>query len=164
MIEGSIGEWLTRATIWVAMGLWAAAMVWPKRGSVTKWLWTTALVSYLVHIVLAYQHFYEWSHRVAWEVTARDTEAVTGLDSGVGLLINFAFAGILAFDLAGQWRTGQRKGATWINGLILFLILNGAVVFGEGAVRLYGVALITGVLMVLGFRLLSTKGGGPSRS
>ncbi len=155
-----MGEWLTRATIWVAMGLWCVAMVLPPRRELqSRWLWMAALVTYGAHILLAYQHFYQWSHQVAWEATARDTEATVGFDSGVGLLINFAFAAVLAVDLAIQWCTRERKGGAWINGLVLFLILNGAVVFGEGPVRIYGVILLVFTGIAFWFRKESFKAG-----
>ncbi|MEM9280244.1 MAG: hypothetical protein AAGA96_00320 [Verrucomicrobiota bacterium] len=138
-----LGHILTQVTIWIAMGLWSVAMGFPSgRFRFARWLWTVALISYGAHIVLAYQHFYDWSHRVAWEATALDTKETTGFDSGVGLLVNFAFALLLAIDVGEQWRHGKRRGTVWVNGLVLFMVLNGAVVFGEGPVRAYGIGLL----------------------
>ena len=150
-----MGELITRATIWMAMGLWCGAMLLPPRlVSLDRWIRGVGLIVYLAHILFAYRFFYDWSHQVAWEETAKDTEATVGIASGFGLLVNFAFAGILLVDQVIQFRTGRRKGGRWIDGLILFLVLNGAVVFGEGSVRVYGVVLLGIVFVVLGARRL----------
>jgi len=133
-------EWLTRATIWLAMAAWTAAILLARRPNPARIVWTAALVAYLLHIVLAYAAFYEWSHRIAWEQTALDTARVTGWRSGIGLIVNYAFAAALAVDLARQWR-GHRA-SSWIVGLVVFMIVNGAVVFGEGPVRWFGIALL----------------------
>jgi len=133
-------QWLTRATIWLAMTAWAAAILLARQPRRARAAWTGALVAYLLHIVLAYAAFYEWSHRIAWEQTALDTARVTGWHSGIGLVVNYAFAAALAVDLARQWR--GHPASPWIVGLVVFMILNGAVVFGEGPVRWYGIALL----------------------
>ena len=154
-----MGEWLTRATIWIAMGLWCGAMVMPAgKALAVKWLWTVALVVYGAHILVAYQHFYQWSHQMAWEATAADTAATVGFDSGVGLLVNFVFALILLVDVVIPWRTGRRRGAAWIDGLILFMILNGAIVFGEGAVRIYGIFLLALTGLAVASRRIKSRG------
>jgi len=133
-------QWLTRATIWLAMSAWTAAILLARQPRRARAAWTGALVAYLLHIVLAYAAFYEWSHRIAWEQTALDTARVTGWRSGIGLIVNYAFAAALAVDLSRQWR-GHRA-SSWIVALVVFMILNGAVVFGEGPVRWYGLGLL----------------------
>lgn len=136
-------ETLTRATIWLAMGAWTCGIClgWRKNKQAARCLWTLGLFSYLVHILCAYEAFYQWSHGIAWESTARDTGAVTGFNSGVGLLVNYAFGALLAVDLFSQWNNGERKWARFVDGLVLFMIINGAVVFGEGPVRWLGCLL-----------------------
>jgi hypothetical protein len=148
-----MGEFLTRAAIWLAMGLWTLAMTRSRhRAGAARWFWTAGLAAYVVHILLAYGSFYGWSHRIAWETTARDTAETVGLDSGFGLLVNFAFAAVLAADVVVQWRTGVRKAGGWIDAFVLFLILNGTVVFGEGAVRWYGGLLLVSICIVRCYR------------
>lgn len=139
-------QWLTRASIWLAIAAWAAAILLYKNPRRARAVWAGALVAYLLHIGLAYAVFYEWSHRIAWEQTALDTARVTGWHSGIGLIVNFAFAAALAVDLARQWR-GHRA-SPWIVALVVFMILNGAVVFGEGPVRWYGLSLLCGLACV----------------
>jgi len=131
---------LTLAAIWLAMGAWTAAML--VRGRSARWLWTVGLAVYGVHVIGAYGAFYGWSHVEAWRQTANDTAEVVGVRTGVGLLINHAFGLVLAIDVFSQWGRDRRWAPRWVNGLVVFLMVNGAIVFGEGAVRGYGALLI----------------------
>ncbi|MDF1862847.1 MAG: hypothetical protein P1U87_21705 [Verrucomicrobiales bacterium] len=147
-------ETLTLATVWLAMGAWTCGIClgWDTSKQVARGLWTLGLLSYLVHILCAYEAFYQWSHEIAWESTARDTEEVTGFDSGVGLLVNFAFGALLAVDLFSQWQKGERKWARFVDSLVLFMIVNGAVVFGDGPVRWFGVFLTLAIGITICYR------------
>ena len=133
---------LTLATIWSAMLAWTLAILFRVRGA-----WTLAFVLYIVHILAAHESHYAWSHEVAYTETARQTADATGWDSGVGLYFNYAFAAILAFDLVIQWRYRSRKFPRTIDGLVFFMIFNGAVIFGSGPVRWFGVLLCTAILV-----------------
>lgn len=154
MIEDTTGDFLTRATIWFAMFAWTGGIVIQGggRARLSRGFWTAGLSLYVVHIFLAYSEFYQWRHRVAWESTARDTLEMTGMDSGFGLLVNYAFALVLSADLLRQWKEGERKGARWIDGLVIFMIVNGAIIFASGSVRWFGVALIVSILCALVWR------------
>lgn len=155
----------TQVTIWLAMALWCLAMIWPRGSSrVARVLSSLGFVAYAAHIFSAYAGHYAWSHRIAWEETARDTRETVGIDSGIGLIVNFAFLLVLATDLVFQWWSGRRRGAPWIDGMILFLILNGAVVFGEGAVRIYGVILLLVTIIGILARFLRGRGNSAGSS
>jgi membrane-bound metal-dependent hydrolase YbcI (DUF457 family) len=132
--------WLTRLSILLAMAAWCAAVVLAEHPRRARAVWTGALAAYLVHIVSAYASVYGWSHRVAWEMTASDTERVVGWRSGIGLAVNYAFAAALAVDLVRQWR--GRPASPWIVAFVVFMILNGAVVFAEGSTRRIGIFLL----------------------
>ena len=151
VIEESTGDFLTRATIWLAMLAWTGGIVMQGRGRgrLFRGFWTTGLSFYLIHICFAYSEFYQWSHRVAWDSTARDTLEMTGVDSGFGLLVNYALVLVLAIDVFLQWKVGDRRGARWIDGLVIFMIVNGAIIFGSGSVRWFGAALIASILTAL---------------
>lgn len=159
MIDASTGDFLTRATIWFAMLVWTGGIVIPGEGRarLSRWFWTAGLLLYVIHIFFAYSEFYQWSHRVAWESTARDTLEMTGMDSGFGLLVNYAFALVLAIDVFRQWKEGGRKGAPWIDGLVIFMIANGAIVFASGPVRWLGTALLASILCALLWRRLRVR-------
>jgi hypothetical protein len=139
-----IVEWATRATIWLAMSSWVAGIAF--RGHRSRAFWTAGAVFYLLHILFAYAGFYDWSHRIAWEKTAADTAEATGFRTGVGLLLNFLFAAWLGFDLWNQWTRSVRKWRKTTEGLVLFFIVNGAIVFGDGPVVLFGIFL-TGIIL-----------------
>jgi hypothetical protein len=159
VIEVLTGDLLTRATIWLAMLSWTGGIVSGAGGRArfSRGLWTVGLLIYAFHICFAYSEFHQWSHFVAWESTARDTLEMTGMDSGVGLLVNYAFALVLAIDVFRQWQKGRRKGAGWIDGLVIFMIVNGAIIFGSGPVRWFGAGLIAVILWVLVCRRLSVR-------
>jgi hypothetical protein len=139
-------EFTTRAAIWFAMLAWTWAMILPF--SRARLAWSLGFVAYLVHIVLAVAVFYEGSHAVALAETARQTLEKTGWPSGAGLWVNYALALVLALDLAWQWSGRAQWQRPWVNGFVLFMILNGAVVFGSGPVRIFGAILLLVPLVV----------------
>ena len=138
-----MAAFLTQATIWIAMLAWTIAILRSGR----LW-WTIGLASYLFHILAAFESHYHWSHEIALSETAHQTAEVTGWKSGVGLYFNFAFFAILAVDLIVLYLRGRRPFPKSVEGLVFFMILNGAVVFGDGAVRIYGAALFVGIVVV----------------
>ncbi|MAS93321.1 MAG: hypothetical protein CMO55_09000 [Verrucomicrobiales bacterium] len=140
------GELITRASIWLAMLCWTAAII--SRGKPSaKWYWAAGFDIYCLHILFAYGVFYEWSNETAWDQTAQQTAEVTGLETGVGLIVNFTFAAILLFDVIQQWR-GRKTFRNLVDAFVIFMIVNGAIVFGHGPVRVYGAALILALVLV----------------
>ncbi|NNE92730.1 MAG: hypothetical protein HKN23_13870 [Verrucomicrobiales bacterium] len=137
-------QFFSKIAIWLAMLGWVAAIIVPGK----KWLWTGALVAFGVHVVTAFHGFYGWEIETALEETAEQTEAVTGWRSGMGLWVNFAFLGILAVDLVLRYARKGGPGRIWerlIAGLVIFMIVNGAVIFASGPVRWFGIVLLAGL-------------------
>lgn len=134
----------TYLTIFFAIICWGVALV--TVAGTARFAWTAGLLLYLTHIVFAFDAFYDWSHDVAIEVTAKETAAVIGLETGFGLWVNYAFGLILALDVWQQWRAGTRRYALAIDWIVIFMIVNGAIIFADGITRLYGVVLITVVI------------------
>lgn len=149
-----MGSFATTASILVAMSGWTVALVGP--GSWARLAWTFGLAAFLIHVGFAFGFFYAWSHETALAETARQTEEVVGVESSVGLWVNYAFTAILALDVLQQWRSGTRRFATAIDWLVIFMIVNGAVVFADGFVRLYGLVIIA---FILTFRLKRARRG-----
>ncbi len=151
-----MGEILVRATIWLAVAGWAVGAgwwwfgrgAWPGGESLAFGLWSAGLILFLAHVILAYGVFYGWSQAVAYEETARQTHEVTGWRSGMGLWWNYAFGLVWLGDFLVWWRLRRdvRPVASWrsgwghriAHGFMAFMVLNGTVVFGQGAVRWYG--------------------------
>ena len=137
------GELITRASIWLAMAGWTLAII--SRGKPPAiWIWAASFDLYSLHILFAYGVFYEWSNKIAWNHTANQTAEAIGVNTGIGLAINFVFLAILLTDIVLQWR-GKHCCRNFIDGLVLFMIVNGAIVFGHGPVRAFG-ALLLGIV------------------
>lgn len=157
-------EILTRVSIWLSVGCWAWGVAALLRGRVaegTRRAWTLGVVFYLVHSGAAFAGSYEWSHAVAIEETARQTLEATGFDSGMGLWLNYAFGLIWLLDAASWWilgtgrYLGRPRSIQWVvHGFMAFMILNGTVFFGHGAVVYFGalVFLVLAMLIVRSFR------------
>src|SRR5437867_232780 len=106
----SLGELLTRATVWVALTLYAtgemvrlSARERPRWETVARWLWTGGCLAYLAHAAAAFEFFHAWSHAAAYADTARQTEAKFGLHWGGGLWFNYFFTGIWLADVLWWW-------------------------------------------------------------
>ena len=80
------GEWLTRTTVWVALALYVASesvnTVWRARRSAALawWLGAVGCLFFLAHVACAFHYFHDWSHVMAYESTAQQTEMLETLD------------------------------------------------------------------------------------
>ena len=149
-----LAEFLTRVTIWLALGLYTSSQVGYRRGLEAGFRasalgWTL----FLAHVVLAFDAHYAWSQATAYAQTAAQTEELTGLDWGGGLYVNYLFGLVWLGELA-WWRRdapGYRARPRWVElavrGFFLFMIVNGAVVFVDGPQRWLGVAIVAALLM-----------------
>ena len=149
------GEFLTRATIWITIVAYAVGSVIfaLSRGrsrwdSATRLIWTIAVASLIAHFICAYQFYHHWSHDSAYIDTARQTEAVTGLNWGGGLFINYAFIILWTIDVSWWWLRGLSSYrmrpwpvvAVW-HGFLIFILFNATVVFKDGVVRWAGLGI-----------------------
>ncbi len=138
--------------IWIAMAAWTVAMAsWylSKNGKIQNTFWMIGLMAFGVHIWSAFDGFYGWSLDTALDETARLTEEVTGWRSGVGLWVNFAFFAALAADFAMRvFREGGvcAKQNRIVEILVIFMMINGAIVFADGPVRWFGIVLLVGLV------------------
>ena len=155
------GELLTRATVWLALGLYVGSelvkVVRANRGAnaLAWWLNAAGCGFFLAHVGFAFQHFYQWSHAVAYADTVRQTRELTGWNFGGGLYINYIFALVWIGEVlrARLWQSSEaRKSIVWcIRGFFLFMIFNGAFVFVRGHIRWFGLFLC--ILLVGGWCL-----------
>ena len=154
----SLGELLTRSTIWITIVLYTAGSVLiaisslsrrqRKRDSLARIVWTMAGLALIAHVACAFQFYHNWSHESAYRETARQTNEVVGLNWGGGLFINYLFTIGWIIDLAWWWRSGldsyrQRAWppvAAW-HGFLIFIIFNATVVFAESAIRWVGLGI-----------------------
>jgi len=147
---------ISKIAIWAAMFGWVAAMaswyVFPQNKRIANGWWLLALVVFAIHIATAFHGFYEWSFRIALDETARLTEDVTGWRSSIGMWVNFAFFAALAADFSmrifregGVCKTQNRV----VEVLVIFMIVNGAIIFADGPVRRFGISLLVGLVVVI---------------
>ncbi len=111
-------------------------------------LWTIGCVFYIVHVVSAFDVFFQWSHTKAYEETALRSMAVTGYRAGWGIWLNYLFGVVWLVDtvwwyFAGDERYRKRNALSFwlLHGFILFMMFNGAFVFVERWARWPGLVL-----------------------
>src|SRR5579862_2549129 len=101
------GEILTRWTVRVAVVLYVASLA--TRGYSPHWsrvAWTVGCLTYLLHVVCAFEYYHHWSHDEAYAFTAQQTATVVGLDWGGGLYLNYAFTLVWLADVVWWWTVG----------------------------------------------------------
>ena len=144
------GDFLTRVTVAAATLSYAGAE-WlrfrrPAAWHAARLAWTAAAMLTLAHVAAAFQFHHAWSHRAALSSTASQTAALTGLEWGGGLYINYAFLLLWATD-AAYWWIDPPGYASMPPALVtarafvfFFMFFNGAVVFAHGPTQLLGIA------------------------
>lgn len=146
-----VGELLMRVTISASVAAYAGAeYLWYRRRRdafrLRAVLWTAAAALCILHSALAFHVRHGWSHEAAVRQTAAQTAAVTGLDWGGGVFVNYAFLALWAADVAWLWTSpaSYLRRTAVMNALasafFLFVIFNGAVVFAAGPARVVGMA------------------------
>ena len=142
-------------TIWIALALFVLGEVFKPRaraglpGGRLAWVISAAgIVIAIAHVVLAMDVRHGWSHAAAVAATARQTEAVYGLDWGGGYVANYLFVAAWAAELIA-WRMAPARYLAWsgwgrvvLRAFYLVMIANAAVVFAGGMRRLAGAALL----------------------
>ncbi len=156
------GEWLVRASIWMALLCYPAgplaALLEGHRARLARWIWSLGCLAFLAHAASSFQVFYDWSHATAVSETARQVREVTGRDIGAGIYFNYLVTLVWFVDAAWWWRdeAGYRQrpklAVLLAHGFFLFMIFNATVIFETGPVRLLGLA----VVILGGFGVLKT--------
>ncbi len=142
------GELLTRLSVWLALAAAAASlgMQLSRRAWIpgARWAWTVGCAFFVLHVLCAFAYYHAWSHRAAYQETARQTGELTGFYWGGGLFLNYLFAMLWVIDALAWWRAPageprwpRRWLAAW-HGFFVFMLFNGTVVFGSGPVRWFG--------------------------
>lgn len=148
-----VGEMLTRNTVRLSLAWYAAALLLMLRlvprdwhaatrvGALARWCWTWALVTFLVHLVMAFHYYHHWSHAHAFERTRQ----VSGV--GEGLYVSYLFTVLWTADVLFWWLSPARYAArpAWVDRTLhcfmLFVTFNSMVVFEAGLIRWAGLAM-----------------------
>jgi hypothetical protein len=120
--------------------------------------WTGGCVCLWLHLGAAFHFYHDWSHRAAYEDTARDTAVAIGAPLGEGVYLNYLFVAVWTADAISWWRRGplaplvRPAWHNWlVHGYLLFIVFNATVTFGEGALRWIAAGMF-GALAALAWR------------
>jgi hypothetical protein len=155
----SLGEWLTRSTIWLALLLYLSSELMKRlqreqpSSVAARWLNSVGCVAFLLHVACAFQFYHHWSHSAAYVETARYTEALVGWNFRAGLFVNYVFGFVWLGEVIWSWigldgylrRTSSIT--LLVRGFFFFMILNGAFVFVKGPMQWLGLALCIALIV-----------------
>jgi len=142
-------EMMTVWSVRIALLLYVAALFSWLLGEeswkqVTRGLWSAGLLFYLVHVAAAFHFVHGWSHDRALLETARQTEELVGVASGLGLWLNYLFTVVWTADVVWWFRDEEsyRLRPRWVtvstHAFLAFMFFNGALVFAQGFPRWVG--------------------------
>lgn len=149
-------ELALRATIWLSVLAWASSEVLRRAGAdrrdAARALYTAGAVLLIAHTAAAFQWRHGWSHAAAFDATAARSASVTGFASGAGIYLNYLMAALWLADAAWWWLRPRayvsRSRAVDLSmfGFLVFMIVNGAIVFAVGPMRVAGAAAVAAAL------------------
>jgi len=146
-------------------------------------IWTAGCGLFVVHVACAFHFYHHWSHQAAWQKTADETRLLIGVAFGDGIYFSYLFLVLWVADVVWLWSfrspatigslhfrsarsatavpphiAGRRRTPTWrlaVHGFLLFIAVNGAIIFEGGVTRAVGVPvvlLLTGLAVWRAFR------------
>lgn len=104
--------------------------------------YTAGLTFLMMHLLAAFGRVHGWEHAAAWQHVRERTAATTGVESGVGLLLNELTVVVWLLDVAWWWLRPESRQARpkWvaqsISGLLCFMAFNATIVFARPATRI----------------------------
>ncbi len=126
-----------------------------------SYIWLFGSLCALFHAFFAMGFYHQWSHDLAIEDTAQKTDSLLGLSFGAGIYFNYVFVVIWLLDaiwwiVNSNHYESRSSWITWmIYGYLIFIAINGAIVFETGPVRRFGIAVLIlfGILLATLVRL-----------
>ena len=160
------GELLIRWTIRLAMLCFAVVLGGavisrrpPASTILSRWTWTVGCGLFLAHVISAFEFYHGWSHAHAFQDTAEKTAAAIGWRFGGGIYVNHLFALVWTADVLWSWLApnSYRRRPAWATamliGFMLFIAVNGLIVFKSGAVRWVSITALCTLLALWGAML-----------
>ena len=155
-----IGELIIRWTVRLAVVSYAVVLMLaivrreaPACSRISRWIWMMGCVLFLAHVVSAFAFYHDWSHQHAFDDTQAKTEAAIGLAFGWGIYVNHFFALLWLGDVSWSWLSAESyRNRPWqvtaaIHAFMLFIAINGLMVFKDGVIRWTS---LTVLLLLLG--------------
>jgi hypothetical protein len=105
----------------------------------------------VLHVLVAFHFRHGWSHASAVAETARQTEEALGVAIGAGVYVNYLFIAVWLADAAWWWVSPATFSARpspldrAIRLFLLFIFVNGAIVFPKGPIRFAGIVIVAGL-------------------
>jgi len=133
-----------------------------------RWWWSLSGLLFWLHFVAAFHFHHHWSHQHAFTHTAQRTGQMLGWEFGYGLYFNYCFLLLWMVELIWWWGfiDSYFRRATWItlsiHGYLVFVIINGAVVFVTGPTRWISLLVLLLVGILSGSRLLGKTESQPA--
>src|SRR4051812_10499094 len=105
-MDTPVSSMLIHTTAGVSLVLYAIALLLRLRGtsSAATIIWAAAFMFLVIHVALAFHHVHHWSHRDAFDATARQTAEVFGVGWGGGIFANYALLVVWAVEVLNWWR------------------------------------------------------------
>jgi hypothetical protein len=125
----------------------------PGADRLARSFWTIGIALALIHVLLAFQLVYAWSHDAAVAATVQQSVDRVGWGWRGGIYVNYVFlmawlADVCWWWLAPGWHASRSMRIETARLLLFtFMFLNGAVVFASGTARLAGIASVAIVLI-----------------
>ena len=113
-----------------------------------KHIWLLGSFFSLLHAMAAMIFYHHGSHALAAADTARQTQALLGISVGAGIYFNYAF--VLIWLVDAMWWIAQsdtylsrHRLFNWLTyGFLIFIAINGTILFETGPVRWISVAAL----------------------
>lgn len=127
-----------------------------QKGRSLKYASLASLIGFafsLLHFWSAFEYHHHWSHQAAFDETAKRTADLFGFHFGYGIYFNYFFLAAWGTDLIlrcfSSSNSPSQRVLLWsLQGYLLFIVINGAIVFASGPVQwLTGLALISLALL-----------------
>jgi len=136
-VGNALVRWTVRLAVAGLAAFWLMAVAGRPGPAARRTVYTVAWALYILHVFAAFQFVHDWNHAAAWAEVARQTEAATGVASGVGLLVNHAVTLLWTADVVLRWTARceppparVRIVRVVVQAVLIFVTVQATVVFG----------------------------------
>ena len=148
MTPADFADLAVRGTAWLAMAGYflGAFLILQTHGArprfpATLWVWAIGCDFYFWHVIAAFHFAHDWSHAAAVQSVNERALDFTGQSAPYGIWFNYVFLAAWIIDAAWLWSDEEsylrrRRALNWgLHGFLLFMVINGAIVFAPDYVR-----------------------------